>query len=58
MSDPVAEPGAPTGGATNLPPASEKSIAAEVKDKVPGRAIALARTPDRILLRLNKYDNT
>lgn len=55
MSDPAAEPGAPTGGATNVPPASEKSIAAEVKKQVPGRAIALARTPDSIILRLNKY---
>ena len=54
MSDPAAEPGAPTGGATNIPPESEKSIAAEVKKKVPGRAIELARTPDKLILRLNK----
>lgn len=54
MSDAAAEPGAPTNGATNIPPASEKSIAAEVKDKVPERAITLASTPDKILLRLNK----
>ena len=56
MSDPAAEPGAPTGGATDVPPASEKSIAAEVKKKVPEKAVTLARTPDRIILRLNKYE--
>lgn len=56
MSDPAAEPGAPQGGATtNMPPASEKSIAHEVKQRVPSTAVALARTPDQIILRLNKY---
>ena len=55
MSDPAAEPGAPTGGATNMPSSSEKSIANEVKERVPDKAISIARTPDRLILRLNKY---
>jgi hypothetical protein len=55
MSDPAAEPGAPTGGATNIPAASEKSIAAEVKERVPNRLLSVASTPDQIILRLNKY---
>ncbi|KAK4556735.1 hypothetical protein LTR86_006306 [Recurvomyces mirabilis] len=53
MSDPVAEPGIPTSG-TNVPPANEKSVAAEAKKRVPNRLLALAATPDSILLRLNK----
>ena len=55
MSDPSAEPGAPTGGATNVSSASEKSIASEVKQRVPSNLISIARAPDNILLRLNKY---
>ncbi len=54
MSDPAAEPGAPQDGATKMPPQQEKSIAAEVKERVPPKAIDIARTPDQILLRLNK----
>ena len=53
MSDPVAEPGVPTSN-TNVPPANEKSVAAEAKKRVPNRLLALASTPDSILLRLNK----
>ncbi|KXL43819.1 hypothetical protein M433DRAFT_131072 [Acidomyces richmondensis BFW] len=53
MSDPTVEPGAPADGATNLPSASEKSVAAEAKRRVPKLA-QLAATPDRIILRLNK----
>lgn len=56
MSDSAAEPGAPQGAqTTNMPSQSEKSIASEVKQRVPDKAISLARTPDRIILRLNKY---
>ena len=55
MSDPAAEPGAPTGGATNIPSAQDKSIAAEAKKRVPNNVVSLARAPDRIILRLNKY---
>ncbi|KAK5164561.1 uncharacterized protein LTR77_009767 [Saxophila tyrrhenica] len=54
MSDPAAEPGVPNDGATNVPAAGEKSIAAEVKQRVPGRVVSLASTPDRIILRINK----
>ncbi|KAK5131467.1 hypothetical protein LTR08_000931 [Meristemomyces frigidus] len=53
MSDPAAEPGAPSGGATNIPPASEKSIAAEANKRAPKLA-SYAATPDRVLLRMNK----
>jgi len=53
MSDET-KPGAPTAGeATNIPPTSEKSIAAEAKRRVP-KLTQIAATPDRILLRLNK----
>ncbi|KAK3717019.1 hypothetical protein LTR37_006074 [Vermiconidia calcicola] len=54
MSDgPTTKPGAPD-DATNLPQASEKSISNEVRARVPGRVVSIARTPDRIILRLNK----
>ncbi|EMC92119.1 hypothetical protein BAUCODRAFT_78596 [Baudoinia panamericana UAMH 10762] len=53
MSDPVAEPGAPSSGVTELPPAQEKSIATETKKRAPTLA-RLAATPDRVILRLNK----
>lgn len=55
MSDPSAEPGAPGGGATNVPSSSEKSIANEVKQRVPNSLVSIARAPDNLLLRLNKY---
>lgn len=56
MSDPAAEPGAPTGNtSTNMPSASEKSIANEVKQRVPNNILDVARTPDKLILRLNKY---
>jgi len=54
MSDPAAEPGAPTGGATNIPSASEKSVANEVKQRVPSQVLSIARTPDKLILRINK----
>ena len=54
MSDSAAEPGAPT-EVSNMPPSQDKSIASEVKKRVPSGALSLASTPDRILLRLNKY---
>lgn len=58
MSDPAAEPGAPTGGATEKPhAASEKSLASEAHRKAP-KLISLAATPDHIILRLNKYVTT
>ena len=38
-----------------MPAASEKSIANEVKQRVPGRLISIARTPDQLILRMNKY---
>ena len=47
------EPGAPI--STNVGTASDKSIANEVKQRVPNRVLSLASAPDRILLRLNKY---
>ncbi|KAK4545245.1 hypothetical protein LTR36_003425 [Oleoguttula mirabilis] len=53
MSDPAAEPGAPSSGAVDIPPASEKSVAAEAKKRAP-KVTSLAATPDRVLLRLNK----
>lgn len=54
MSDPTTEPGAPSAGATNIPSASEKSIANQAKEKMPPKVLDLARVPDRIILRLNK----
>ncbi|KAK5107527.1 hypothetical protein LTR62_001057 [Meristemomyces frigidus] len=53
MSDPVAEPGAPT-GAPKIPEANEKSVSAEVQKRVPNRLLRLAASPDSVLLRLNK----
>ena len=54
MSNAAAEePGAPA-SATNVGTASEKSIAGEVKQRVPSNVQSLAATPDRLLLRLNK----
>ena len=59
MSDPSAEPGVPAEShphpdtSVNIPPAAEKKIA-EVKRKAPG-LVDLVKTPDRILLRLNKF---
>nr|POF03436.1 hypothetical protein CFP56_72532 [Quercus suber] len=54
MSDPAAQPGAPADGATKLPPSADKSVAREAQRRAP-KATSLAATPDRILLRLNKY---
>lgn len=55
MSNAAAEePGAPV-GVSNVGTASDKSIANEVKQRAPNRVVSLARTPDRLLLRLNKY---
>lgn len=55
MSDAAAEPGVPVENqASSIPPAGEKSVAKEVQKRAPG-LVALARTPDKILLRLNKY---
>ena len=53
MSDPAAEPGVPASGKTDIPPASEKSIANEAKKRAP-TLTSIARTPDRIILRMNK----
>lgn len=59
MSDPTAEPGVPAENhpdpdtSVNIPPAAEKKIA-EVKKRAPG-LVDLVKTPDRILLRLNKF---
>jgi hypothetical protein len=55
MSEPASQPGAPAEPVTNLPPASEKSVAKEVQKRVPGNIAKALATPDRILLRLNKY---
>lgn len=55
MSDAAAEPGVPVENqASSIPPAGENSIAKEVQSRVPARLLELARTPDKILLRLNK----
>ncbi|RMY64615.1 hypothetical protein D0863_09695 [Hortaea werneckii] len=54
MSDPTAEPGAPADVSSNIPPAGEKSLTAEAQRRVPNKLVAMAATPDRILLRLNK----
>lgn len=54
MSDPAAEPGVPAENQpSSIPPAAEKSVSAEVQKRVPS-LVNLARTPDKILLRLNK----
>ena len=59
MSDPTAEPGVPAENhpdpesSVSIPPAAEKKIA-EVKKRAPG-LVDLVKTPDRILLRLNKF---
>lgn len=58
MSDPVEQPGAPTEAPTNIPPASEKSVAAKVQKEMPQKATSALATPDRILLRLNKCAQT
>lgn len=56
MSEPASQPGAPTDGAQNVPQqASEKSIAKEVEKKMPPQVKSALATPDRIILRLNKY---
>lgn len=55
MADTI-KPGAPPKEVTQLPPATEKSVAREVQRKAP-KATSLAATPDRILLRLNKYES-
>ena len=48
------KPGAPVNDdVKEIPQASEKSVAAEAKRRVP-RLTQLAATPDRVLLRLNK----
>lgn len=55
MSDPAGEPGVPAENhPTSIPPASEKSVAAEVQKRAP-KLVDLARTPDKVILRLNKY---
>ncbi|KAK3116758.1 hypothetical protein LTR53_002524 [Teratosphaeriaceae sp. CCFEE 6253] len=55
MSDPTTEPGVPSGGVSSeLPPAQEKSVAAEAKKRAPPRLLQLAATPDRVILRVNK----
>ncbi|TKA64377.1 hypothetical protein B0A55_10346 [Friedmanniomyces simplex] len=55
MSDPTTEPGAPSAGvSSDIPPAAEKSVAAEAKKRAPPRLLQLAATPDRVILRLNK----
>jgi len=59
MSDPTVEPGVPADShphpdsSVSVPPAAEKKIA-EVKRKAPG-LVDLVKTPDRLLLRLNKF---
>ena len=56
MSDPATEPGAPSQAASSeIPAPQEKSVAAEAKKRAPPRLLQLAATPDRVLLRLNKY---
>lgn len=56
MSEPASQPGAPTDGAQNQPShASEKSVAREAEKRLPKKAVSLLATPDRIILRLNKY---
>ncbi|CAK3859142.1 peroxin 11C like [Lecanosticta acicola] len=55
MSDPVVEkPGAPAETPRNIPPPSDKSIAAKVHKEMPNKVTGALATPDRILLRLNK----
>jgi hypothetical protein len=59
MSDPTVEPGVPgeshphPDSSVSIPPAAEKKVA-EVKKRAPG-LVDLVKTPDRILLRLNKF---
>lgn len=55
MSEPASQPGAPSDGAQKLPQASEKSVAKELDKRVPTEVKSAFHTPDRILLRLNKY---
>ena len=55
MSDPTGEPGVPAENhPTSIPAASDKSVAKEVEKRVP-KLVDLTRTPDKIILRLNKY---
>lgn len=54
MSDAAAEPGAPADTTNNIPSANEKSVAREVQKRAPNSLLDLARTPDKIILRLNK----
>jgi hypothetical protein len=59
MSDPTVEPGVPAdshpspNSSISIPPAAEKKVA-EVKKRAPG-LVDLVKTPDKILLRLNKF---
>lgn len=55
MSEPASQPGAPSDGAQQIPPASEKSVAKELDKRVPKEVKSAMATPDRIILRLNKY---
>ena len=56
MSDPAGEPGVPAENhPTSIPSASDKSVAEEVQKRAPPKLLDIARTPDKIILRLNKY---
>ena len=65
MSDPAAEPGAPTTtegvapAPSSIPPPADKSVASELQKRVPysSNVMRIASTPDRVLLRLNKFTN-
>lgn len=54
MSEPASQPGAPSDGAQNIPPPSEKSVAKEIEKKMPSQVGKALAGPDRIILRLNK----
>lgn len=57
MSEPASQPGAPTDGAQKQDfPANEKSVAKEIEKKMPVQVKSSLAGPDRVILRLNKYN--
>jgi hypothetical protein len=56
MSEPASQPGAPSDGATKIPPPSEKSqsIARDVEKRLPNQVTNALKKQDGVILRLNK----
>ncbi|SMR47622.1 unnamed protein product [Zymoseptoria tritici ST99CH_3D1] len=59
MSEPASQPGAPSDGATKIPPPSEKtqSITRDVEKRLPTQVTKALKKQDGVILRLNKLLN-